>query len=196
MNKKLMLLFLLIPGFAAGQWLPYGPWSVCITNTATMLPPASVTAVFTQPIHPGLSVAYEFGWRKKDFGKWFQDAGLAYTYHRFAYQSVVLNTRAGYRRYLGKLSFEATLQVGYMHMFLLTERAVQNGDGTWEPKRGFGKPQFVAGAGVGLGFDIGNEDAARRILLDYDFRLQMPFVKGYVPMLPSGLLSLGLQFTL
>lgn len=195
MKKQILFLLLLFPFGAFAQWLPYGPWSVSVTNTATMLPPASVTAVLFQPVHPGMAVSYEFGWRKKEYSKWFQDAGLSYTYHRFAYQALVLDTKAGYRRYLGNLSLEASLQAGYMHMFLLTDRAVWD-DGSWKSKSGFGKPQFVAGAGVGLGYNIGNEDAMRRIFLHYDFRLQMPFVKSYTPLLPSGILSLGLQFTL
>ncbi|HOW30853.1 MAG TPA: hypothetical protein PLP88_04745 [Bacteroidales bacterium] len=195
MKKQILFLLMLLPSVVVAQWLPFGPWSVCATNTATMLPPASITAVLFQPVHPGLSVSYEFGWRDKEFSKWFQDAGIGYTYHRFAYQSVVINTKAGYRRYLGNLSLEAALQAGYMHMFLLTDRAVWDDD-HWTSKAGFGKPQFITGAGVGIGYDIGTEDAMRRIILNYDFRLQMPFVKNYTPLLPSGLLSLGLQFTL
>jgi len=196
MFRKLTFFILLAPLAVSGQILPYGPWSVCVTNNATMLPPASLTAVFLQPVHPGVSAAYEFGWRKHEYYKWFQDAGISYSYHRFVSQAVVLSTRAGYRRSLGALSLEASLLAGYMHMFLLTERAVQRSDGSWEPKKGFGKPQFITGAGLGAGWEIGSEDAMRRILINYDFRLQMPFVKNYVPLLPSGLLSLGLQFTL
>jgi hypothetical protein len=161
-----------------------------------MLPPASLTATFNQPIHPGLTASYEFGWKETEKHKWFQNAGISYMYHRYVYQAILLNTQAGYRWKLNHFSIEGYLQAGYMHAFLLTDRAVFQSDGTYKYKKGFGKPQFITGAGVGLGYNFGDNIRIRRIFLNYDVRLQMPFVKSYVTLLPNGTLSLGMQFTL
>ena len=161
-----------------------------------MLPPASLTATFTQPIHPGLTVAYEFGWKETDRHKWFQNVGISYMYHRFVYQAIILNSQAGYRWKIDKFSIEGYLQAGYMHAFYLTDRAVLQDDGTYIAKKGLGKPQFITGAGVGFGYNFGDENRIRRIFLNYDVRLQMPFVKSYVTLLPNGALSLGMQFNL
>ncbi len=215
MIKRLCLALLLFPLVLIAQPWKSKPFSVSLFNNATLLPPASLTAVFNQPIHPGIAFSYEFGWRetikspmfrnvntyalggsKVYTGKWFQNIGVSWFYHRYVNHAVLLTTQAGYRRYIKKFSAEVSLHAGYMHAFLLNERAVRQQNGSWKSEKGFGKPQFVAGAGIGVGYDAGYHYNIRRIFINYDFRLQMPFVKSYVTLLPNGVLSVGLQFTL
>ncbi len=161
-----------------------------------MLPPESLTATFNQPIHPGITLAYEFGWKDGPKHKWFQNAGISYMYQRFVYQTIFLNTQGGYRWKIKDFSIETYLQAGYMHAFYLTDRAVMQSDGTYVTKQGAGKPQFIAGAGIGFGYDLGRDDNIRRIFLGYDVRMQMSFVKSYVPLLPNGALYIGFQFSI
>jgi hypothetical protein len=196
MKKTILIICLILPFVLKAQSWKSNPIAVSIFNNATMLPTASLTATFNQPIHPGLTVANEFGWKETDKHKWFQNAGLSYFYHRYVYQAILLNSQAGYRWKIKKFSFEGYLQAGYMHAFLLTDRAVLQSDGTYKAKQGFGKPQFIAGAGTGIGYNLGDAKRIRRVFLNYDIRLQMPFVKSYVTLLPNGALSLGMQFTL
>ena len=196
MKKTILIICLVLPFVLKAQSWKSNPIAVSIFNNATMLPTASLTATFNQPIHPGLTVANEFGWKETDKHKWFQNAGLSYFYHRYVYQAILLNSQAGYRWKIKKFSFEGYLQAGYMHAFLLTDRAVLQSDGTYKAKQGFGKPQFIAGAGTGIGYNLGDAKRIRRVFLNYDIRLQMPFVKSNVTLLPNGALSLGMQFTL
>lgn len=196
MKKILIMAFLVIPGMMIGQSWKSNPISVSIFNNATMLPPASLTAVFNQPVHFGVAAAYEFGWKEAPKHKWFQNAGISYWYHQFVYQVILLNSQAGYRWKIHDFSLEGYLQAGYMHAFYLTDRCIQQPDGTYIAKKGAGKPQFMAGAGIGIGYDFGKEERIRRIILNYDLGLQMPFVKGYVPLLPNGVLGIGFQFNL
>jgi hypothetical protein len=196
MKKAMLLLILVIPVSLSAQLWKSKPFAISVFNNATMLPPASLTAIFNQPIHPGLTAAYEFGWKETEKHKWFQNAGIGYMYHRFVYQAILLNSQAGYRWKFNHFSVEGYLQAGYMHAFLLTDRLVKQSDGTYKAKKGFGKPQFITGAGVGFGYNLGDEKRIRRIFLNYDIRLQMPFVKSYVTLLPNGALSLGMQFKL
>ena len=196
MKKAILFLSLIIPVAISAQSWKSNPLSVSVFNNATMLPPASLTATFNQPIHPGLTVSYEFGWKETENHKWFQNAGISYMYHRFVYQAILLNSQAGYRWKFNHFSVEGYLQAGYMHAFLLTDRVVPQSDGTYIAKKGFGKPQFITGAGVGFGYNFGNDTRLRRIFLNYDVRLQMPFVKSYVTLLPNGALGLGMQFSL
>jgi len=196
MKKFVLIILLAVPiGMMAQSWKS-NPISISVFNNATMLPPASLTATFNQPIHPGFTVGYEFGWKETEKHKWFQNAGISYMYHRFVDQAIILNTQAGYRWKINKFSIESYLQAGYMHAFLLTDRAVLQSDGTYLAKKGFGKPQFLTGAGIGFGYNFGDATRLRRIFLNYDVRLQMPFVKSYVTLLPNGALSLGMQFNL
>jgi hypothetical protein len=196
MKKGLILFLLFLPWSIMAQGWSAKPIAISVFNNATMLPPASLTATFNQPLHPGFALSYEFGWKDKGRHKWFQNATIGYMYHRYAFQSVLLYTQPGYRHYFGKFSAEGSLNAGYMHSFFLTERAVQQDDGTYKASQGFGKPQFIAGAGIGLGYNFGSTEKIRRIFINYDIRLQMPFVSGYTPLLPNGSLSLGMQFTL
>ncbi len=196
MKKLLLPIILLFPVILMGQSWKSNPFSVSVFNNATMLPPASLLAPFNQPIHPGLTIDYEFGWKEKTGHKWFQNAGISYMYHRYVYQAVLLNSQAGYRWKTHGFSIEGYLQAGYMHAFYLTDRTIQQDDGTYIAKQGGGKPQFIAGAGIGFGYNLGDDERVRRIFIKYDFRLQMPFVKSYVPLLPNGALALGFQFNL
>lgn len=195
--KHLGFLFLLLaPFLLVSQSWKTKPFSISVFNNATLLPPASIIATFNQPIHPGLMLGYEFGWKERPKYKWFQNAGIGFYYHRFLYSALVLNTQAGYRRKIKHFSVEGLLQAGYMHAFYLTDRAELQSDGTYKEKKGIGKPQFIVGAGIGVGYDFGKENRLRRIFLNYDMRLQMPFVKSYVPILPNGAFSLGIQFNI
>jgi len=196
MKPFICLLLCSLPLLAAAQQGNAPVFSAAVFNNATMLPPASLTATFNQPLHPGVALAWEFGWKEKGRHKWFQNATLGYYHHRYAFQSFLLYSQAGYRRYFGKFSAEFSLQAGYMHQFPLTDRAVRLPDGTWEDRSGGGKPQFIFGAGLGLGYNLGSAEKLRRLFLAYDVRMQMPFVSGYVPLLPNGALLLGLQFSM
>lgn len=212
---RFLVLCIIFPTFLCAQPWKSKPFSVSVINNATLLPPASLTAVFNQPLHPGVAVSYEFGWKetlksplfrrintfalgggKVITGKWFQNVGLGWYHHRYVSHSVFLMTQCGYRRYIKKFSVEASVHGGYLHAFQLTERFVQQSDGGWKNQQGTGRPQFIAGAGIGLGYDAGYHYNIRRFFVNYNFRLQMPFVRSYVPLLPNGMLSVGIQFTL
>ena len=195
-QRILFLLLAALPILLPAQTFRPKTYTISVFNNATMLPPASFTAVLNQPVHPGIAAGMEMAWKEKTYGKWFQNATIGFFSHRYVYRALLLYTQAGYRHYLGHLSVEGSIEAGYMHAFLLTDRLVPQGDGTYKSKKGFGKPQFIAGAGLGVGSDLVKKHSARMIFLDYDFRLQMPFVKSYVPLLPNGAVSLGFQFSL
>jgi len=150
--KKILILFMFfIPGKMMAEGWKSKPFAVSVFNNATLLPPASLTAVSNQPMHPGLNVSYEFAGKLKGKHKWYKDANIGYFYHRYVSQSVLLYSKLGYLRYFGKLSVGGSFQAGYMHSFLLTDRAVKQSDGSYESKKGIGKPQFIGGAGAGFG---------------------------------------------
>ena len=191
------------------------PFSIAVINNATVSFPKSVGAVFTGPLHPGIALSYEFGWfetikspifrnintyalggRQVFTGKWFQDVGLAYYLHQEVNHAFAYTTKAGYRRYFRKFSAEAAIHAGMLHTLPLTERSVQQNDGSWQSERGLGRIYLITGVGVGMGYDAGYHYNIRRIFVKYDYRVQLPFSDGYAKYLPNGLLSVGLQFTL
>lgn len=171
-----------------------GPVLLSVFNNATLLPPASVTAIFNQPLHPGIAAGYEFGWIETKTGKLFQDVKLGFYNHRYVYNALTLTTQAGYRKYIGRIAAEASIHAGYLNAFLLTDRVVPQDDGSYKSRKGIGKPQFIAGAGIGIAYCPGHYNYKNAFTLNYDFRLQMPFVKSYVTLLPIGIISLGYRF--
>jgi len=214
MNNKAWLLLLKLPFTLTAQSWKSKPFSVSVLNNATLLPPASITAPFNQPLHPGLAVGYEFGWKEtirnpmfqstntftlggKEVytGKIFQDISLAYYYHQYVNHAFALTSHFGYRKYIRKFTAEISLHAGYLHSQLLTDRLIRK-DGMWVKGFNPSRSYFVAGAGIGIGYDAGYRFNVRRFFVNYDFRLQMPFVKNYVPVLPNGIISAGMQFTL
>lgn len=214
--KKITLLWILVfPLIVSAQSWKSKPFSISVLNNATLLPPSSLTAVFNQPIHPGVAVGYEFGWRETFknpmfqntnvfnlggrevyTGKWFQNVELSCFHHRYVNQAFLVTSHAGYRRYIRKFTAEISLHAGYMHALLFTERFTRAENGVWQSSKGAGRGYFVTGAGIGVGYDAGYRYNIRRFFINYDFRLQMPFVRTYVPLLPNGILSVGMQFTL
>lgn len=194
MRNFLVIVLLIIPSWlVAQQWKSY-PYSVAVFNNATMMPLPSLVAITNQPIHPGFLISSEFGWKERKKHKWFQDINLGYMYHRLAFQSILLYTKAGFRQEFCRFNADASLQAGYMHSFMLTDRLVRQDDGSYKSETGWGKPQFITGAGLAVGYNFGKEKI-RRIFLSYDFKIQMPFVKSYVTFLPNGSLGVGFQFT-
>jgi hypothetical protein len=195
--KRILITFLVfLPLILFAQKWGDKPCSVSILNNATMLPPASLTAVFNQPVHPGIIISTEFGWKENAGGKWFQNASLGYIYHELANQSFLLFTQGGYRKYISKFTLEGSLQAGYMHCLSLVDRIIQDDNDKYKESKGIGKPQFIFGAGTSVGYRFEPSLRIKRIFLSYDIRMQLPFVKSYVTMLPNGALSLGCQFTL
>ncbi|MBW6492198.1 MAG: hypothetical protein K0B15_13505 [Lentimicrobium sp.] len=191
------------------------PFSVGIFNNATLPFPESVTAVFNEPLHPGIEINYEFGWvesiknpifrsintfdlggKKVITGKWFQNISLSYYYHENINHAFALTTKGGYRRYLGKFSVEAAIHAGLLHTLELSERNYRTPDGTWKSETRPQRNYLITGIGTGIGYDAGYRYNVRRIYLNYDYRLQLPFSSAYVANLPNGILTLGLQFTL
>lgn len=213
--KTLFTFILLFPLIIQAQPWKSKPFSIGVLNNATLLPLKSLTAPFNQPLHPGAELTYEFfgsenfknpmfrnvdtyalGGQRVYTGKWFQNIGVSYYYHQFVSQALLITTKGGYRKYLGKFSAEASLHTGYMHYFPLTEEFKNKSNGSWVSATRYGRPQMVGGAGIGIGYDAGYHYNTRRFFINYDFRLQFPFVKNYVTILPGGVLTAGVQFTL
>ena len=190
------------------------PFSIAVLNNSTQPFPKSLGATFKGQIQPGIEITYEFGWhetmksgmfrninthalggKRLYSGKWFQNVGLAWYYHQDVNHAFTLTTKAGYRKYFGKFSAEAGIHVGVLHALPL-KQSVQQSDGSWRTQRDPGKFHLITGIGVGVGYDAGYQYNIRRIFVNYDYRIQLPFSDFNAEYLPNGLLSVGLQFTL
>jgi hypothetical protein len=184
----LVLGFGTVAGFAQSATAPKERQLLfSVFSTATQLPPT----VITTPLHLGGTVGAEFRYNRQPLNQLFQTAKLGVSYHQYAQTAVQLYSEFGYRRMVWQgLGAEIRAGAGYLHTFPATE-IFKLDNGRYTQKRNFGRPQVMAGAALGLNYALPGNTWIRRVFVDYQFFLQMPFVKNYVPLLPNTVLHLG-----
>lgn len=166
---------------------PAQPLIVSVFNLGTQLP----GSVFTTPVHPGLSVGTEFRYNQHPLNQWFQTAKLGVSYHQYVQTAVQLYSELGYRRAIWRgMAAETRLGAGYLHAFSNTE-VFSLKDRSYDKKANLGRPQFMGSMALGLSYQLQKGQHPPRFFVDYQFFLQMPFVKSYVPLLPNTALHIG-----
>lgn len=169
------------------------PLRVTFYDNATLLPGGDEWVVWGMPVHPGISGGTEFAYRRWAHADIFQSVILGYQYHRYIQHTIQLYAEFGYRyRLHWPLNLEARLGAGYLHAIPDAE-IFKLDNGVYNRKKGLGRPQAMADMTLGIGFRLPQDWS---IVLAYQFYVQMPFVRSYVPVLPNTALHLGLQFPL
>lgn len=161
---------------------------VSVFNAATQLP---IGQFFSTPMHAGATAGAEFRYNRKPNNQWFQTAKLGFSYHQYAQSTIQLYSELGYRRAIWRgTAAEMRLGAGYLHAIPATEIFTLK-DKVYKKKTNLGRPQFMTGAALGLSYTQQKAAKPLRFFVDYQFYLQMPFVKSYVPLLPNTLLHVG-----
>ena len=159
-----------------------------VFNAATQLP---VGQFFSTPMHLGATAGAEFRYNHKPGNQWFQTAKLGFSHHQYVQSTIQLYSEFGYRRaILRGTGAELRLGGGYLHAIPATEIFKLKGN-IYEQKTNLGRPQAMVGGAFGLSYTQQKAATPLRFFLDYQFYLQMPFVKSYVPLLPNTLLHVG-----
>lgn len=191
------MLWCLLPfGLAAQQDAASGrprALTASVFNLGTQLP----GSIFTTPVHPGFSAGVEFPYNQSVRNQWFQTAKFGLSWHKYVQTAVQLYSEAGYRRIVWRgTAAEMRVGAGYLHAFSNTE-VFKWKDGVYDRKANLGRAQFMGSAALGLSYQPPKHPLAPRFSVDYQFFLQMPFVKSYVPLLPNTALHLtaALPFT-
>ncbi len=185
----LLALGLFNPFVSVGQVSSKSRYAVLsVFNAATQLP---FSQFFSTPVHIGGTAGAEFRYNRHPANQWFQTAKLGFSYHQYVQSAIQLYTEAGYRRAIWKgTAAEFRLGAGYLHAIPDTEIFTLK-DGQYEKKTNLGRPQVMAGATLGLSYTQQKAANPLRFFVDYQFYMQMPFVKSYVPLLPNTLLHAG-----
>ena len=166
--------------------------SIAFTTLHTAFPFGSFSSLFTKEFHPGFEIATGFNWKTKKKHDWFQTFDVGYSYHRFVQHSFVLYSELGYRyKFLKTFSASAKLGVGYLHAIPVGKIFELKEDGTYKKKTNLGRPQAMAGFSLHVCKKISVSGLA--VFLEYQQRLQLPFIKSYVPLLPSNMLMAGVK---
>lgn len=166
--------------------------SVSFTTLHTAFPFGSFSKLFTEDLHPGLELGTGFNWSTKAKHDWLQTFQFGYSYHRFVQHSLALYTETGYRyKFYKTFAAEAKLGAGYLHAIPTGKIFKLNDDGEYNTKSNLGRPQMMAGFSLGVNKKVTASGLA--IFLQYQQRLQFPFIKSYVPLLPSNMLMAGVK---
>ena len=167
-------------------------YSIAITTLHTAFPLSSFSSLFVKEFHPGFEIGCGFNWKNKRKHDWFQTSRFGYSYHRFVQHSLAVYSELGYRyKFFKTFSAEAKLGLGYMQAIPAEKVLKLKSDGNYKKKFNIGRPQAMAGFSFVLNKKI--NASGLTVFLEYQQRVQLPFIKSYVPLLPSNILMAGVK---
>ncbi|CAA9316962.1 MAG: hypothetical protein AVDCRST_MAG56-6690 [uncultured Cytophagales bacterium] len=188
-----LVVFLLVSASGGAQQRQRWPLRAAVFSNATLLPPVVLTRIFAEPLHPGLSLGTTYTYRNNGRHELLQTFRAGYFYHRYNQHAIQLYTEAGYRLH-SRSGLDAGLLIGggYLHAIPTTPTFAWNGRGSYDRKRSLGRPRAMISSALELGYSPRMPTGAPvRFFLAYQFWLQTPFLKQYVPLLPNTALHLG-----
>jgi hypothetical protein len=198
------LLVLLISTVAVAQKNPvtvkkgkFNSLSLAVTNSQPALPFGKFYQLFAGKYHPGFEISTGLDWKIKAKHDWIQSFSVGYSYHRWVQHSIVLYTELGYRyKFPAGFSAETRLGAGYMRAILATE-AFSDGveEGKQYSKITSGRSQGIASLSFGINKKI-ERPFKCMFFLQYQQRIQTPFIQSYVPLLPYNIIKTGVTITI
>ncbi|MEO5948421.1 MAG: hypothetical protein ABIP79_16510, partial [Chitinophagaceae bacterium] len=168
--------------------------STAFFTTQNAFPFSKFVGLFKETFHPGLEIGYGKILKPKEKHEWFSEVKLGYFFHRYVQHGFPLYLNFGYRyKFNARLAAETSIGAGYMHSIPATAKLKLNEDGKYENNKGIGRMQAMASYGIGFSYIL-NPTAVKslRLFTTYQQRLQFPFVKSYVPLLPYNSFIIGL----
>ena len=168
-------------------------FSAAVFTTQSAYPFGKFAGLFGEPFHPGIELGYGRIIHPKAKHEWYLELKLAYFFHRFVQHGLPLYLNYGYRYKKSKcLSAETSIGAGYMHSIPATAKLKLNANGEYVNNKGVGRMQAIATFGLGISYVLNSSlTKSIRIFTCYQQRVQMPFVKSYVPLLPYSSIMIG-----
>lgn len=172
--------------------------SLGIYNTHSAMPFGKFGGLFTGPLHPGIEYARGFNLSTKENHDWFLEGKAGYFFHRFVQHGIPVYANAGYRyKFSSRIFAETSLGAGGMLSIPATGKYKLNENGEYENNKGIGRLQAIATYGIGGSYLLtpSAKQPMRGFLL-YQQKLQFPFIKTYVPLLPYNSFMIGITRTI
>ena len=166
-----------------------------VLNTQPAYPFGKFTGLFKDALHPGIEISHGNNFSKRKKHDWFYEFRLGYFYHRYVQHGIPLTTGLGYRYHLSTaFSLETSLGAGFMKSIPAAEVFSQGTDALYHEKKGKGREQIIATYGVGGNYHFNKKSPSNwRLFATYQQRIQFPFIKSYVPILPYNSFLLGIS---
>lgn len=169
--------------------------AIATFNTQTDLPFGKFAGMFSKVYHPGIEATWGKNFSIKKKHDWFWDLRAAYFFHRFVQHGIPLYTNIGYRyKFTNRISADVAIGGGYMQSIPATAKLKLDANGDYKNNKGIGRVQAIAAFGIGAGYTIyPSTNKPLKFFINYQQRIQMPFVKSYVPLLPYNSFMIGIS---
>lgn len=193
MKKLFLIPFLLMLVGQAGAQKKERYILLSAGTVQNALPLGKFAGLFGEILHPGFELGYGRVLKSRQHHDWLLEYRAGYFYHRFVQHALPLTVNLAYRYKINpRWSANLSLGAGYLHSLPATDKWRLNENGEYENDKGLGRMQGTATLSLGAQWVV-NPSAARpvRLTVDYQQRLQFPFVKSYVPLLPYNGFQLG-----
>ena len=195
MQQKFFLLCLLFSTSLQGQEATAQKgkyYRFAISNSHTAKPLGSFVSLFYKEFHPGFEISRGKILKVKNKHQWFGELTLSYLYHRWVQQNLAISANGGYRRFLGESwGASAKLGAGYQlsmpagKVYAITDNGLKEKGHTL-------RSQAIAAISIGADKTINKRGV--KLFMDYQQKIQMPFINEYVPLLPYNTMLLGASF--
>ena len=172
--------------------------SIAIYNTQPAMPFGKFAELFTGRLHPGVEYGRGFTLSSKTKHDWFLELKGGYFFHRFVQHGIPAYASAGYRyKFNSRFSAETSIGAGGMLSIPATGKYKLNDNGEYENNKGIGRLQAIATYSIGGSYLV--QPSAKkpiRVFVQYQQKLQFPFIKTYVPLLPYNSFMIGITRSL
>ena len=168
---------------------------IAVYNTQNAMPFGKFTGMFKEQFHPGIEAIYGRNLSSKKKHDWFLELRLSYFYHRYVQHGMPLYLNFGYRyKFSQKLFAETSIGAGYMHSIPATAKLKLNDNGDYVNNKGIGRAQATTSYSIGLAYTP-SPSASKpfTFFMNYQQRIQTPFVRSYVPILPYNTFMVGVR---
>lgn len=193
--KKSIPFFLMLMSFVIANEVHSQKYeSIGIYNTQTAMPFGKFAGLFTGPVHPGIEYGRGFILSSKEKHDWFLEIKAGYFFHRFVQHGIPVYANAGYRyKISSRICAETSVGAGGMQSIPATGKYKLNDNGEYENNKGIGRVQAIATYGIGGSYLLTpSAKKPMRGFLLYQQKLQFPFIRTYVPLLPYNSFMIGI----
>ncbi len=190
----LSLIFIILHTTAAALPGKLGLSGSVFTN-GTALPGQGYAGMISKTVHPGIDLGVRYNYHPAKQDGLFQTLKIGGFYHRHAQTGIRLFTETGYRIRITKAIYaEGLIGAGYLHMIPDVEQFKWTSEG-YTRKKGIGRAQLMTTASLAAGYTLPVPKDVQ-FFIQYQFWLQAPFVKKYVPVLPNSAFHIGIHYPL
>lgn len=170
-------------------------FTASIFNTQSAMPFGKFSGLVSGIIHPGIEIGNGKSFWHKEKHYWYREFKIGYFYHRYVQHGLPLYLDFGYSHTVTKeFSAKASVGGGYMHSITAADKFKLNSNGEYKNNKGIGRMQGIATFGFGLEYKLKTSSSGPLVIFtNYQQRIQFPFVKSYVPLLPYNSLMLGIH---